>query len=269
MSILNAISNAFKGKKAPDSAKISELLAQAENETATARQRLAELEAQRPEMALADEADRRRFRAELAETREFVEGGEDAIVALRDKHAAAVEAEAEDGRKKAYKAAKSKADELPGLIDEYEKAAQAVRDVVARIAEIDAVVRTANADLPAGVSRISDSGALRSVPAQPREIVSEKTVHLWVREGHREPASELIQDKVQQESSGKGWYHPEGGYNTLRYDKLPFIRREYREAATAVHAAGFDKLSLPAAYAAKSKTERAVAVEFIPLKAAA
>lgn len=268
MSILNAISNAFKGKKAPDSAKIAELLAQAENETATARQRLAELEAQRPEMALADESDRRRFRAELAETREFVEGGEDAIVALRDRHRVAMESEAEDGRKQAYKAARAKADELPKLIDEYAKAVLGVHEVVAKIAQIDAVVRTANLDLPADTAHIAGSSELRSIPFRPREIVKEKTVDLWVREGRREPASELVQAKVRQDGN-RGYHKPEHSPVPEYYAKQWFTRREYREAAPAVHAISFGEIKLPDTYAPKPPNERPVVVEHIPLRDAA
>jgi hypothetical protein len=188
---------------------------------------------------------------------------------LRTKHASAAEAEAEDGRRRTHKAAKAKADELPGLIGEYEKAAQVVRDVVARIADIDGVVRTANMDLPVGAALIAESGTLRSVPVVPREVVNEKTVELWVREGRRDPASELVQAKVQEESNGRGYHKPEHSPVPEYYAKQWFTRREYREAAPAVHAISFGEIKLPDAYAPKPSNSRPVVIEHIPYKDAA
>ncbi|PRH85361.1 hypothetical protein C5L14_23255 [Labrys okinawensis] len=269
MKILGTIAAALKGKTALTSTKLADLITQTEAETAAARRRLAELEAKRPDMAIADEADRRRYRSDLASTRDDVEDGEAALQSLRTKHTAAIEAEAEDGRKRTHKAAKARADELPNLIDEYGRLAQLVRDVVAKIAEIDGVVRTANSDLPADTAHIAGSSELRSVPAAPREIVKEKTVDLWVREGRREPASEIVQAKVREESNGRGYHRPEHSPVPEYYAKQWFTRLEYREAAPAVHAISFGEIVLPDAYAPKPKAERPVLVEHIPLKAAA
>ncbi|MBP0578989.1 hypothetical protein J8I29_06710 [Labrys sp. LIt4] len=268
MKILNVISEAFRAKKAPDSAKLAELLAQTEAETAAARTRLAELEAKRSEMALASEADRLSYRSDLTSTRDDVADGEAAIVALRDKHQAAVESEAEGGRKRTHKAAQAKADELPGLIEAYAKAAQAVRDVIAKIADIDGVVRAANADLPAGAARIAGSSELRSIPAQPREILNEKTVDLWRRPGSSDPLPDEYQKTVSQQPDGTG-YFPRSGGGGSAVSRGRFTRREYREARTAIHAIGFDNLVLPAAYVPKPTTERPVLVEHIPHRDAA
>lgn len=269
MKILNVISDALRAKRAPDSAKLAELLAQTEAETASARHRLVDLEARRSDMALASESERLAYRADLTSTRDDIADGEAAIEALRTRHDTAVEAEAEDGRKKAHKSAKTEADKLPGLIDEYAKAAQAVHDVVAKIAEIDAIVRAANEDLPADTARIAGSVELRSIPFLPRKVVNEKVVDLWVREGRREPASELVQAKVRQEGNGRGYHHPEHSPVMEYYVKQWFTRREYREAETAMHAVGLDKIVLPDARVAKPKADRPVVIELVPLKAAA
>ncbi|PRH86927.1 hypothetical protein C5L14_16710 [Labrys okinawensis] len=269
MKILNVISETFRAKKAPDSAKLAELLTQTEVETAAARTRLADLEAKRSEMALASESERLAYRSDLTSTRDDIADGDAAIEALRTRHAAAVEAEAEDGRKQVYKAAKAEADKLPGLIDEYAKAAQAVLLAVAKIADIDRVVRAANSDLPAGAAPIADSGRLRSVPAAPREIVKEKTVDLWVREGRREPASEIVQAKVREESNGRGYHRPEHSPVPEYYAKQWFTRREYREARAVIRATGFDSVVLPDAYAPKPANDRPVLVEHVPYREAA
>lgn len=247
MKILNAISEALRAKKAPDSTKLAELLAQTKNETAAARTRLDDLEARRSEMALASESERLAYRSDLTSTRDDVADGEAAIDALRAKHAVAVEAEAEDGRKQVYKAAKAEADKLSGLIDEYAKAAQAVRDVIRRIAEIDAVVLAANRDLPADTARIADSGTLRGIPAEREEVISEKVVELWARPGATEPMGEAYQKNVIVDRNGQGYVSHTGG--AVNLTKMRCARREVKKSTTGVGATGFHEVNLPAAYA--------------------
>ena len=46
-----------------------------------------------------------------------------------------------------------------------------------------------------------------------------------------------------------------------------FIRREFRDYASAVHATGFDKIVLPDAFVPRPKGERLIAVEFVRVRA--
>lgn len=260
MNFLDTISTAFQSKAPPNSAKIAEMIEQAKSEAEAARTRLADLEGQRQDKALAGEKERTEYRAALNGARDYLASTEDAIEAITRKHEVAVAVEAEAERRKIYKAASAKAAELAGLIDDYAKHAQAIRNTVSKITEIDTVVVKANADLPAGVARLQDSGTLRSTPPAAREVISEKMVELWCREGSREPIPMEFQTTVIREANGRGFTHPESARQPIRHEMRRFVRREFLPATPTIASVALDRITLPDAFA--GKLERSVQIEF-------
>lgn len=140
--------------------------------------------------------------------------------------AAALAAEAEDGRAKRYAEAKALADAArKKLFGEYPKAAESIRSILRAIAEADIAVADANADLPSGAERLEAPEESRSTRYEFREELGEDRILLWAGEGAPgSPLRDGQQSQVQMRDSRRkggpveGWLPGDngGGLNCVR-----------------------------------------------------
>lgn len=180
------------------SAEISATVAKAEAALEAARRRLAGLETKRASVLLENEGKRSAWRAELNEARDAVEDSELLLGELQSRHLAAVEAEAEAARRERYDEAKARADAtVAALRKEYPAAAKRIVAMLRELAEAEAAIDAANADLPAGAARLhSPESVVRSKPGRPDQIVSSDVEMLWCRVHGMGPLSEERQGLV-------------------------------------------------------------------------
>ncbi|KTS30847.1 hypothetical protein NS228_06285 [Methylobacterium indicum] len=205
-------------------------LAQADAEVAAAAaaQEAADV-AYRDGLLQVDDAGLQRLDAARTDARLRVDRAKAVRDALGEKQAVAEVREAETRKRAAYDAAVSQADEAREILSTlYPAAASDIAKIIATVASAEAAVAAVNADLPEGAPKLLPVEASVRNVGRERALVSERTVHLWCREGERMPGN-LDQSRVETDPAGHGfvrWSTSQIEYVVQR----KFTERMYEEA---------------------------------------
>ncbi len=178
--LLDKIRAALK-RPSPTPAQLADALADARRVDADAR---TAVERQADAVAagyLDDDAKRAAARAKLADLRAAAEDAAAILAEVERRHGAVLAADGEAARRAAYDAAKDKADAVGAtLAQRYTTAAGAIVALLRDLAEANAAIDAANADLPAGAAEIAHPETVaRSTPGLPWMPEEVDTVELW------------------------------------------------------------------------------------------
>jgi hypothetical protein len=150
--------------------------------------------------------------AELKARREAFDA--EVLPMARERHEAALAAEQEAAKLIRYVEAKSATKAASDKLKrDYPQLAEIFADLLNQVRDASALVRAANADLPAGLSPLPEPEEFRDRPRRPREVLSEERVLLWAYEHSGEPLNEETAAMVHDKGGGRGVIHaPEGRF---------------------------------------------------------
>ncbi|QTL04037.1 hypothetical protein J5J86_01325 [Aquabacter sp. L1I39] len=203
MSIFEKFSTLMRSNKATESQLIA---GEREIEAAIqgARTKLFTLEEEMPAALMRGDEERINHRNLIMRTRNEIEDMETALALLRKRAAEKAEKEAEAARQAAYaEAARVSEAAQKKLRERYPKLAAKLVDLIATIAEADALADRVNAYLPSGALPLPPvEAAVRDRPYEPRRILSEKLLDLWCLRDHDRPHPD--QSNIEDLGGGKG-----------------------------------------------------------------
>ena len=161
---------------------------------------------------------------------------------VSDGLAAALSAEEGARKRQAYEAAIALRDaaaaredrEVSGLI-------QAFLAVMRTTAEANIAVARVNDDLPEGAERLCPVELVaRARPGAAREVLDERTVELWCREGSADPLPPEMQPRVIRQDDSRGYFSTGTGQHYCRRQRfrqttvLPAIPAQYPDSLASV-----------------------------------
>lgn len=228
MSIFEKFSTLMRSTKATE----TQLIAgerEIEAAIAASRAKLFTLEEEMPAALMRGDEERINHRNLIMRTRNEIEDMETALSLLRKRAAEKAEKEAEAARQAAYAEAACVNEAVQKKLRErYPALAAELVELIAAIAEADALADRVNADLPAGALPLPPvEGTVRDRPYEPRRILNEKELGLWCLSGHDRPHPD--QSNIEDLGGGKGRREIERAdkKSPPRYDE--FEKKTFRE----------------------------------------
>lgn len=157
---------------------------------------------------------------------------------------------AEEIRRKAYVAAQGGYDTAREILQDYEKNAKAIVACIGKLAELDKLIDTTNADLPEGVEALQTVEAkVRGLPAEPRREVKQEVVrHAWYYEGSYMPSAAIPEEMASGLSGNSGTimdYSRSGTGTPIKVRRCKVVKVTYRNPVDALGAhvlSGFVRL---------------------------
>lgn len=182
MSIFDRLSKTFAPRaKAPSLEVLEGLGREAVAALEAAKAALAVLANEKVGAILAGDAARAEHRMKVRDAEADIADAEAALAIVRERLAQARLEVAEAGRRDRYAAAvAAQKTAQAALLEKYGPAVAELRRLQGLVADADALADVANADLPQGADRLTETEAVRDVPATPERILKEEADSQWV-----------------------------------------------------------------------------------------
>jgi hypothetical protein len=221
----------------PNSTDIAQRLEEQKAEEAQATAHLAALQESRAGMLLtATDSELQVHDDEIAAAKRRLNRAQAWIARLTAALGVARADEEDAPKRKAYGAAKKKVAAVQERLEtEYSALAADLASLLSDLQSCEREIASVNRDLPGGAERlVSPEVALRHRPAQPRELVNEQVVELWVYSvtGHiLDPATAA---RVRPTDGNGGYLPAEGRGHPQKVERRTFRELTYQPAVSAV-----------------------------------